>query len=231
MYAVARARRGGARAIAHRARSRCGFARLWHGDHRIGDRERRHDLSDRRRQGGGARAIITTSSSSTSRSAEAPGARWTWCCAPMTKALRSAPSSRSSPPPPRRSSATSAPASISPAAYRCWGLNIGKFGSSHEGEFDPRRHHPDPRAQPLRPSLRLRHRQVGCSRSPRPICSISRGCTSPGAADGGLGLQLKLSPSLDDFRIAVHTRIGSPIVTPWRVVMLADRPANWSIRT
>jgi hypothetical protein len=24
-----------------------------------------------------------------------------------------------------------------PADYRCWGLNLGKFGSSHEGEFDP----------------------------------------------------------------------------------------------
>ncbi len=34
---------------------------------------------------------------------------------------------------------------------------------------------------------------------------------------------MKLSPSLDDPRIAVHTRIGSPIVTPWRVVMLADQ--------
>jgi hypothetical protein len=24
-----------------------------------------------------------------------------------------------------------------PADYRCWGLNLGKFGTSHEGEFDP----------------------------------------------------------------------------------------------
>ncbi|WP_171524465.1 glycoside hydrolase family 97 N-terminal domain-containing protein, partial [Acinetobacter baumannii] len=44
-----------------------------------------------------------------------------------------------------------------------------------------------------------------------------------GRGDGGPGLQVKLSPSLDDYRIAVHTRIGSPIVTPWRVVMLADQ--------
>ncbi len=47
-----------------------------------------------------------------------------------------------------------------------------------------------------------------------------------GRGDGGLGLQAKLSPSLDDFRIAVHTRVGSPIVTPWRVVMLGDTPGQ-----
>jgi alpha-glucosidase len=47
-----------------------------------------------------------------------------------------------------------------------------------------------------------------------------------GRGDGGLGLQLKLSPSLADPRIAVHTRVGSPIVTPWRVVMLGDQVGN-----
>lgn len=109
-----------------------------------------------------------------------------------------------------------------PEAYKCWGFNVGKFGSSHEGEFDP--------------VDTTRTRDHNLFDLPF-VCETGKaafalaeadlldfaGMYLTGRGDGGLGLQLKLSPSLQDFRIAVHTRVGSPIVTPWRVVMLADQ--------
>jgi alpha-glucosidase len=109
-----------------------------------------------------------------------------------------------------------------PQAYKCWGFNVGKFGSSHEGEFDPV------------DTSRLRDHNLydlpfACETG-RAAFALAEadlidfaGMYLTGRGDGGLGLQLKLSPSLDDPRVAVHTRVGSPIVTPWRVVMLADQ--------
>jgi alpha-glucosidase len=108
-----------------------------------------------------------------------------------------------------------------PQAWRCWGLNIGKFGSSHEGEFDP--------------VDTARTREHNLFDLPF-TCETGRaafvlaeadlldfaGLYLTGRGDGGLGLRARLSPSLDDARVAVRTRIGSPIATPWRVVMLAD---------
>jgi len=109
-----------------------------------------------------------------------------------------------------------------PQAYQCWGFNVGKFQSSHEGEFDP-----------VDTSRTRDHNLFDLPF----VCETGKaafalaeadlldfaGMYLTGRGDGGLGLQLKLSPSLDDYRIAVHTRVGSPIVTPWRVVMLADK--------
>jgi alpha-glucosidase len=109
-----------------------------------------------------------------------------------------------------------------PQPWKCWGFNVGRFGSSHEGEFDPV------------DTTRLRDHNL----FDVPFaCETGKGAFAiaeadlidfaamylTGRGDGGPGLQVKLSPSLDDPRIAAHTRIGSPIVTPWRVVMLADR--------
>jgi len=113
-----------------------------------------------------------------------------------------------------------------PEAYKCWGFNVGKFQSSHEGEFDP--------------VDTTRTREHNLFDLPF-LCETGKaafalaeadlldfaGMYLTGRGDGGLGLQTKLSPSLDDLRIAVHTRIGSPIVTPWRVVMLGNRAGDF----
>lgn len=109
-----------------------------------------------------------------------------------------------------------------PQARKCWGFNVGHFGSSHEGEFDPV------------DTTRLRDHNLfdlpfACETGKGAFALAEAdlidfaGMYLTGRGDGGPGLQIKLSPSLDDPRIAVHTRIGSPIVTPWRVVMLADQ--------
>ncbi|MBL7372408.1 glycoside hydrolase family 97 N-terminal domain-containing protein, partial [Escherichia coli] len=104
----------------------------------------------------------------------------------------------------------------------CWGFNVGKFGSSHEGEFDPV-------DVPRLRDHNLFSLPFACETGKAAFALTEAdlldfaGMYLTGRGDGGPGLQVKLSPSLDDYRIAVHTRIGSPIVTPWRVVMLADQ--------
>ncbi|SFJ67166.1 alpha-glucosidase [Sphingomonas sp. NFR04] len=109
-----------------------------------------------------------------------------------------------------------------PQPWKCWGFNVGRFGSSHEGEFDPV------------DTTRLRDHNLfdvpfGCETGKGAFAIAEADLIDfaamylTGRGNGGPGLQVKLSPSLDDPRIAVHTRIGSPIVTPWRVVMLADK--------
>jgi alpha-glucosidase len=112
-----------------------------------------------------------------------------------------------------------------PAAWRCWGFNVGRFGSSHEGEFDPIE------------TARIREHNL----FDLPVlCETGRAAFAlaesdlrdfsalylTGRGDGGLGLKAKLSPALDDPRVAVRTKLGSPIVTPWRVVMLGDRAGD-----
>lgn len=109
-----------------------------------------------------------------------------------------------------------------PPTYKCWGFNVGKFGSSHEGEFDPV-------DVPRLRDHNLFSLPFACETGKAAFVLTEAdlldfaGMYLTGRGDGGPGLQAKLSPSLDDYRIAVHTRIGSPIVTPWRVVMLADQ--------
>jgi alpha-glucosidase len=109
-----------------------------------------------------------------------------------------------------------------PSGYKCWGFNVGRFGSSHEGEFDPV-------DVPRLRDHNLFSLPFACETGKAAFAITEAdlldfaGMYLTGRGDGGPGLQLKLSPSLDDPRIAVRTRIGSPIVTPWRVVMLADQ--------
>jgi alpha-glucosidase len=109
-----------------------------------------------------------------------------------------------------------------PEAWKCWGFNVGKFGSSHEGEFDPvdttrTRDH-----NLFSLPFLCETKSAAFALTEADLLDFA-GMYLTGRGDGGLGLQLKLSPSLADPRIAVRTRIGSPIVTPWRVVMLADK--------
>jgi alpha-glucosidase len=47
-----------------------------------------------------------------------------------------------------------------------------------------------------------------------------------GRGDGSLGVVTKLSPSIGDPDIAAHSRLGEPIRTPWRVIMLADKAGD-----
>lgn len=116
---------------------------------------------------------------------------------------------------------------VFPKDYGCWGLNLGRFTTSHEGEYDPV------------PASRIRD---GNLFDVPLVCKTGNGTTSfalaeadlkdwaglyfTGAGDGALAVQSRLSPQPDDPGVAVRTRIGADVHSPWRVVMLADSPVK-----
>jgi alpha-glucosidase len=109
---------------------------------------------------------------------------------------------------------------------RCWALNLGRFGTSHEGEYDLIQ------ASKFRASA-LFELPVVCQTADGTTFALAEadlkdfaGLYLSGRGDGGLGLQAQLSPRLDDPKIAVKTRIGTDTVSSWRVVMVGDSPGD-----
>ncbi|WP_421738953.1 glycoside hydrolase family 97 protein [Caulobacter sp.] len=109
---------------------------------------------------------------------------------------------------------------------RCWALNLGKFGSSHEGEYDP------VQASSFR-EHNLLELPVVCQTPDGATFALAEadlknyaGLYLTGRGDGGLGLKAKLSPRLEDGAVAVHTRIGTDTVSSWRVIMVGDTPGD-----
>lgn len=108
---------------------------------------------------------------------------------------------------------------------RCWALNLGRFGTSHEGEYDPIQ------AKSFRASA-LYELPVVCQTKTAAFALAEAdlknwaGLYLTGRGDGGPGLQAQLSPRLDDPSTAVTTRIGSDTVSSWRVVMVGDTPGD-----
>lgn len=116
-----------------------------------------------------------------------------------------------------------------PGDVACHALNLGRFGTSHEGEYDP-----------IRASLIRPHHLVELPL----VCTTGIGTTTfaiaeadldryaglylSGRGDGRLGVEANLSPRLDTPNIAVRiprneiARDGH--LTPWRVLMLGDSP-------
>ena len=114
-----------------------------------------------------------------------------------------------------------------PADYACWGLNLGRFDTAHEGEYDP------VRASHMRPHHLYEASLVCRTGAGETTFAIAEadlknyaGMYLQGRADGGLGVQARLSPRLEDRKAAVRTRIGSDILSPWRVVMLGETPGR-----
>jgi alpha-glucosidase len=112
------------------------------------------------------------------------------------------------------------------ADYDCTGLNIGRFDSSHEGEFDP-----------IQASRIREHNTYDLPL----VCRTARNALAIGEADlrdyGGLyltgrgdgrpGVQPRVSRRLDDRSLIARTPIGpNGTQSPWRVIMLADELGN-----
>ena len=117
-----------------------------------------------------------------------------------------------------------------PRAYRCWGFNVGRFGSSHEGEFDPVDTSRTREHNLFDVPFLCETGQAAFLITEADLIDFA-GMYLTGRGDGGLGLRTRLSPSLGDPRLAVRTRIGQPIRTPWRVVMLADQAGEFAAST
>jgi len=108
---------------------------------------------------------------------------------------------------------------------KCWALNLGRFGTSHEGEYDPIQ------AKSFRAAA-LYELPVVCQTKKAAFAIAEADLKSwagfylSGREDGILGLQTKLSPRLDDPSKAVTTKIGTETVSSWRVVMMGDTPGD-----
>lgn len=108
--------------------------------------------------------------------------------------------------------------------YDCLGLNLGQYHNSHEGEFDP------VKARLIRPH-HLFDTPLVC-RTANATFAIAEsdlehyaGAYLSGRGDGGLGVEINLTPRPDSQGVAVDAAIpAGGLKTPWRVVMLADRP-------
>ncbi|GLK50233.1 alpha-glucosidase [Brevundimonas intermedia] len=118
-----------------------------------------------------------------------------------------------------------------PSDYGCWGLNLGRFNSSHEGEFDPIL------------ASRIRDHNaydapLVCETAPGgPAFAIAEadlknypGLYLTGRGDGGLGVQAKLAPRPDAPggvpAVVATARIGQDLETPWRVIMVGDHAGD-----
>lgn len=107
-------------------------------------------------------------------------------------------------------------------------MNLGRFGTSHEGEYDAIA------ASRLRAHHLLELPLVCQTDANGTTLAIGEanlrdyaGLYLTGRSDGGLGVSAKLSPRLDDPTVAVSIDAkGRDFATPWRVIMLADNPAS-----
>ena len=115
-----------------------------------------------------------------------------------------------------------------PADYRCWGLNLGRFDTSHEGEYDPIA------ASQIRPH-NLFETPVTCQTGTGDTSFALTeadlhdysGSYLTGRETGALGFATRLTPRLDDPAIAVKADVRTTgLTTPWRVVMLGDTPGK-----
>ena len=110
--------------------------------------------------------------------------------------------------------------------YACWAYNAGRFGSSHEGEFDPL---PASRIRPFN----LIDLPLACHDDSVALAIAEADLENYGglylsrSGDGGLGVEARLSPRLDDPAVAVRATMDEDgIESPWRVIMLADQPGR-----
>lgn len=111
-----------------------------------------------------------------------------------------------------------------PADYECYGLNIGRTDTSHEGEFDP---------------IRARMIREHNFYTPPLTCKTASGASAfalaeadlrewggtyfSGLGSGDIGVYTRLSRRHDDPRLAVRRHMtDGGIQSPWRVVMLGD---------
>ena len=106
-------------------------------------------------------------------------------------------------------------------SYICWGFNPGRFGNAHEGEFDP------VEAGRIR-EHNLYDLPLLCETGQAAFLITESDLLDYPAAylkgrGDGLGVVTKLSPLPGNPDIAARTRLGEPIRTPWRVIMLADK--------
>lgn len=126
-----------------------------------------------------------------------------------------------------------------PANYDCWGANIGHYNSSFEAEYDA-----------TKASLIRNHNlymaplvcKTGVGQTTFALAEADKrdyaGGFFTGRGDGGLGVEVNLSPRIDNSvdvhynMIAVKAHMPADgFYTPWRVVMIGDTPGGLTAST
>jgi alpha-glucosidase len=115
-----------------------------------------------------------------------------------------------------------------PAPYNCHALNLGRFGTSHEGEYDP------VNASSFRASHLYELPVVCRTGAGDTTIAIAEadlrdfaGMYLTGMENGGQGLESRLSPRVDGSGLAVNAWVGAEgLNSPWRVIMIGDHPGR-----
>jgi alpha-glucosidase len=109
--------------------------------------------------------------------------------------------------------------------HACWGLNLGRFDTGHEGEFRVMRAATIGEGDLLDVPLVCGTEAAVFAIAEADLNDYA-GMYLRGRGRPAAGVQIRLSPRLDDPTIAVHGRPGSDLLSPWRVLMIADRPGD-----
>lgn len=112
-----------------------------------------------------------------------------------------------------------------PADYACTGLNLGSFGTSHEGEYDP------VAASAIRPHNLYELPLVCRTGTDGPTIALAEADVGgwpamylTGTETGALGVAARLARRLDEPDIAVKRDVAAAVRSPWRVVMIGASP-------
>lgn len=113
--------------------------------------------------------------------------------------------------------------------FLCYGLNLGKFANSHEGEFDPiqasqiREHHLYDNPLVCKTGVK----QTTFALAEANVRNYA-GSWFTGRGDGGIGVSIKLTPRFDNRQdgldpVAVKASMTKDgVKSPWRVIMVGD---------
>lgn len=114
-----------------------------------------------------------------------------------------------------------------PNDYACYGLNLGSFTTGHEGEFLPIS------AAAIR-ATDLFELPLTCRTSADgPAIALAEADVDnwpaaylSGSTTGSPAVRITLSPRSDERGLAVKRDLATPVLSPWRVVMIAASPGK-----
>lgn len=109
--------------------------------------------------------------------------------------------------------------------HGCWGLSLARFDTGHEGEFRFMRATTIGEGDLLDVPLVCGTEAAVFAIAEADLNDYA-GMYLRGRGKPAPGVQIRLSPRLDDPTVAVHGRPGSDLLSPWRVLMIADRPGD-----
>ena len=107
----------------------------------------------------------------------------------------------------------------------CWAMNLPNFTTSHEGEFRRTRAAAIRPGDMIDPPLLCRTATAAFAIAEADLDDYA-GAYFCSRSDGGVGVQVTLSPLPGDPTLAVRLPADRDLQSPWRVIMVADNPGQ-----